>query len=139
MENLFFHSSAFSEQLIVQSNQFDTAVTFSEQLFLQSCYFFGIATFSGLSLLLSSFFFFSEQQRFQSETSTEQLLIENRLIRTATFQRTNLFNQYIQVSLVQNKDICRRATFLKKVILYSIKFFRTATFSVKLILQKRCL
>ena len=36
---------------------------------------------------------------------------------------------------VQNKD--RRATFSKQVLLHGIRSFRTATFSTKLILQKR--
>ena len=122
----FLTVSISSEQLDIKSNQFDIKITLSKQLFLQSCYFFGTANFSDLSVLLSSFF--SEQLRFQSETSTEHLTVENRqLSRTATFSENEL---------VQNKDIYIRSTFLKQVLLYGIKFFRKATFSAKLILQK---
>ena len=81
----FFTVNTSSEQLDIKSNQLDIKITFSKQLFLQSCYFFGTAPFSDLSVLLSSFFF-SEQLRFQSETFTEHLTIENRQsLRTAIF------------------------------------------------------
>ena len=132
-EPFFLTVSTSKHFLLLQSNQFDTIVTFFEQLFLQSCYFlwnssfFRFVTFSQQLLLL----FFSEQQRFQSETSTKQLLVENKqFFRTATFAK---------YELVQNKVIYKSATFSKQVLLYCIKFFRTASFSTELILQKRYL
>ena len=69
----------------------------------------------------------------QSETSTEQPLLQNRELsgqlpfETATFLVEELFRK---------KDIYRRATFSKQVILHIINFSRKAIFWKKLIIQK---
>ena len=65
---------------------------------------------------------------FQSEFSTEQPPLENRkFFRVVTFQNSYLFDE----GIVQNKYIYRRATFSKMIPLYSINFFRRATFQKK--------
>ena len=122
----YFFTVSTSEQLVLQSNQFDKTVTFAEQLCFQRCYFFGTPTFSDLSLLLSSFFvFFQNTSLFKA-----QLLLSSYL-----FRIDNSLGQLLGIILFRNKD--RRTTFSKQVLLYSTKFLRTATFSTKLILQKR--
>ena len=69
----------------------------------------------------------SEQLLLQSETSTEQPLLENFFSKQLPFWRKNC---------LEKKDIYRRATFSKQVLLHIINFFRKAIFWKKLIIQK---
>ena len=126
----FFTVSTSSEQLdlrvtiSIQQLPFSNSCVFRAATFLEQQLFHIFHFFSAVNF----FFFFSEQVRFQSETSTEYITIKNRqLFRTVTFSKGEV---------VQKKYFQRRATFLKQALLCSIKFFRTATFSTKLILQK---
>ena len=116
-DKYFFGTALFSEKLFlhISSEQLlrhNRTVTFSDQLFLQSICFF-------LTVI------FSEQLLFQGETSTEQPPLENRkFFRVATFRSSYLFGE----GIVQNKDMYRRAAFLKQVPLHSINYFRRVTF-----------
>ena len=96
---------------LLQSNYFDTTVTFfggaisSEQLLFLRCSFFRTVTYSML---------ISQQLFFQSETSTEQSLFENKtFFKTLSFRDSYLFGR----GIVQNKDLYRRATSSKQVLL----------------------
>ena len=92
--SLLAYVATYPGQLYLpQSNYFDKKVTFSEQLYLQRCYFFEVLPFSERSPLPRSlFFFFPEKLLFQSKTSTDQLLLENRSFFTAgAFRNTDRF------------------------------------------------
>ena len=115
---------------LFQSNYFDATLTFSERLFLQNNCFFR-------ELLIQNSHFFaviiSEQLLFQSKTSTEQALLQNRKL----FRAVNFRNSYpFGGGIAQKKEIYRRATFSKQIILHSINIFRKATYWKKLIIQK---
>ena len=138
--SLLANVATFSEQLYfwinyfftcLQRNYFDTTVTFSEQLFLQNSCFFEELLFWNSHFQAAVIF--SEKLLLQSETSIEQPLLENKnFFRAVTFRNSYLSGGEI----VQNKNIYSRATFSKMVLLYSIYFFRRATFWKELIFQE---
>ena len=92
----------------------------------QDKFILGEATSSHFLFLRNSCFFspFSEQLLFRrSETSTEQPLLDNRKFFIAVTFRNSFFFE----GTVYNKDIYRRATFSKQVLLHSIIYFRRVT------------
>ena len=103
-----------------QSNHLTTTVTFSEQLFLQSIFFYRGAHFQN-----SHFFaavIWSEQLLFLGKTFTEESSLENRkFFEFVTFWNSSLFGR----GIAQDKDIYRRGTFWKQILLYSISAFST--------------
>ena len=116
---LYFWRSYFFTPF--QGNYFDTTAIsqrsyfFRAAAFLRSS-FFRTVNFSQL-LFQNSFFF-------QDKTSTEQPLLENRkLFRAVTFRN----NHFLAEELFRKKDIYRRATFSKQVLLHIINFFKAGT------------
>ena len=76
---------------------------------------------------------------FQNSVSFRAKLLQSSLfLRKGSYLGQLIFGTAIFFwgGIVQNKDIYRRATFSKQVLLHSIYFFRKATFWKKLILQK---
>ena len=64
----------------------------------------------------------SEQLLFQGETFTEESSLENwKFFKFVTFWNSSLFGR----GIVQDKDIYRRGTFWKQILLYSISAFST--------------
>ena len=113
-KSYFFTVSTSLEQLLFQSNQFGTTVTFSESSLFRAATFSGTVTFS---------------LRTVSDTSAEKLLLENRcFFRIATSLEQLLFRRTNWVRT--NK----RAFYSKRVLLHSIRFLGTATFSTKVLL-----
>ena len=102
-----------------------------QQLLFQGCYFFRAdAFFQDLRFLKTvpslKQLFFPEYLLFWSKTSTQQPLLENmKLFRAITFRNSYIFGG----AIVQNKDIYRRASFLKQVFPHTISFFRRGKFS----------
>ena len=130
--------TTFSEQfwrsyffILFQSNLFDTTVTFLEQLSLQSSCFFEELFFQNNHFFRSIYLF--RIATFSERNSSEQPLFEKRkFFRAVTFPNSYLFGGEI----VQNKNIYRRVTFSKRVLLHSMHVFRKATFWKKLTSQK---
>ena len=148
---LTVHISA--EQLLPQSNQFNTT-TSSEQLLLQSSYFLGALLFFfskellifNNSYFLSSYFFkiatyftsyffkitiflnsWLERNFYRPATSCEWVVIHDSLFfTTATFE---------EGKFVHHININKRASFSKQALLQSIKCFRTTTFPVRLLFK----
>ena len=126
MLQLFPESFIFGE---ATSSHFFRETISTQQLFYRNSCFFRTTAFE------QSFFrsYFFKIASFQSKNSSEQTFLENRkLFRAVTFRNNYLFGG----GIVQNKDIYRRATFSKQVLLHSISIFRKATFWKKLISQK---
>ena len=118
-------------------------MTFSGQLYFWRSYFF--TPFQGnyfdtTSISQRSYFFraaaFLRSSFFRTVNFSQLLfqpLLENRkLFRAVTFRN----NHFLAEELFRKKDIYRRATFSKQVLLHIINFFRKATFWKKLIIQK---
>ena len=134
---LYFHRSYFFTHL--QCNYFGKPVTFSERVFLQNSSFFRGAIFFQNSHFYETVIF-SEQLIFQSETSTEQSLLEN-YYRAVTFWNSFLFGTE---KLLHSIKFFERPTFCEKVIFWRSNnphylFFQktvlsiTATFSKELL------
>ena len=120
-------------------SHFFMVTTQRQQLLFQGCYFFRAdAFFQDLRFLKTvtslKQLFFPEYLLFWSKTSTQQPLLENmKLFRAITFRNSYIFGG----AIVQNKEIYRRASFLKQVFPHTISFFRRGKFSKKLVFQKR--
>ena len=96
-----------------------------ETLFLRSSIF--------RTVFSSQHLFFSKELHFQSKISTKQPPLENGyFFKTVTFRNSYLLGG----GIAQNKDIYRRPTFSKQVLLHSINFFRRDSFWKKLNFQK---
>ena len=101
--------ATFSEQLHFRKICFFTVS--NRIAILHSCYFFAAETLLDLSLFLSSYFLQN------SNVFRVKLLRSSHLSRIDSSLGQLLFRR---TNFVQNKDICRRATFLKQVLLWSI-------------------
>ena len=133
MLRLFQGSFIFGEA----SSHFIRVTTSTQRLLFRSSYFFRAAGFFKdlhfQNSHLFAEFIFSEQFFFQSKPSTEQQPRENRkFFRAVIFRNSYLFGG----GVVQNKEIYRRATFWKQVLLHSINILGEAAFWKKLIFQK---
>ena len=113
----FFRTTLFLEKLFLH--------TFSEQPFRHNSYFFRAAAF-----LRSSFFrtvTFS-QQLFQNSFFFRPKLLQSSLfLRIGSYLGQLLFETAIFRRMIRKKDIYRRATFSKQVLLHIINFFKAGT------------
>ena len=114
-------SSRFCKVLRHNSYFFGAAISSQELLF---------SPFSEPSLFRRSYFY--RTAYFRSENSIEQPLLENRRFFTVVTVRNSVFFG----RTVYDKDILKRATFSKQVLLHSINLFRKAILWKKLIFQK---
>ena len=101
---MFKHNSA--QQLLLQSNQFDTAVTYLEQLLFQKAYF------SQQLLFQNSYLFGAKVLLTTSINSSSlgQLVFQN--------------SYYKEDKFIQNINIDRRISFSKQTLLQNIKVFQ---------------
>ena len=107
LEKQLLHT--FSEWPLRHNSYIFGAAIFSEQLFF--------SPFSEHSLFHSSYFF-QNSFFFRAKKTTEQPLLENKkFFMAVTFRNSYFFP-------VQDKDIQKRATFSKQVLLHSINFFK---------------
>ena len=104
----FFKVNISTQQLIYRSSYFFRAAAFLEEILFQNSHLFTAVIFS-------------EQLLFQSKVSTEQTLFEGKkFFGAVTFWDSCIFGG----GFVQNKDIYRKFTFSKQVLLNRIKFFK---------------
>ena len=105
--------STSSEQPFFHSDQFYTSVIFLEPLFLWDKYFFGAATFRAFTTSPQFFFFFFSAQFFLNGI----LLQCGYLVRKECRQFFRTAN-FSEDKTVENKYICRTATFSTKPLLH---------------------
>ena len=134
---LYFWRSYFFT--LFQSDYFDTTVLFLEQLFFQSSYFF--SPFSEQSVFRSDYFF--RIAFFQSESSTEQSLIENeKFFMAVTFWNGYFFPVQVNISkkelFFQSRhsiNFFQKSYILEKAYFPQKQYSALPTFSGELLFQ----
>ena len=129
---IFAEATSFSEWIFFQKLHFFRVTTSTQQLHFRSSCFFRTAAFFSLFRTVT----FSQQLFFQNcFFFRAKILYSSHFLRIKSSLWQLLFGTAVFPCL--GWRYLKRATFSKQVLLYSIKFFRKATFWKKQIFQKR--